>query len=219
MNVPIHSFNPLSFLRKNLLVSGFICAFFYSYSGEVFSQTNEVRAEKSNVYKSDVLKVPSFIFDSKSWYLVGKATFTWGFWDIYDSALFTPSGQFVEASYQADTLSLLLLIEYQRNFSAKTLLDATAEQWTHLGIGEAKITYWKKAMVGSWPAIKKGDKLYYFYNGAKGQFFYQPKDKKPYLYSEITDKAQAKAFIAIWLSPHTAYPKQRAALIGQKNEY
>lgn len=211
MPVQIRGFARLFCLVKSLLLSSFIALLLCAYSNEAFSETSEAKVEKNDAHKA-----PPFFFDNKPWYLVGKATLTWGFWDIYDSALFTLTGQFLDNKYQADALSLLLLIKYQKNFSANSLLDATAEQWAHLGIDEQKIKRWEKAMTGSWPAIEKGDKLYYLYNGMKGQFFYQQKNKKPYLYSEITNKAQAKAFIAIWLSPHTAYPKLRAALIGQK---
>lgn len=210
MTVQTRGFNHLSLLRKSLLASSFIFVFSYFYSTGVISQETDIRIEENAPRK-----VLPFMFDNKPWYLVGRTTFSWGFWDIYDSALFTPTGQFLVTQYQADTLSLLLLITYQKNFSAKTLLDATVEQWEHLGVGELQINEWEKRMQGSWPAISKGDKLYYLYNGVKGQFFYQKQEEKPYLYSEIKDKTQAKAFIAIWLSPRTAYPKQRAALIGQ----
>ncbi len=211
MPLQTRCFSFFSFLAKGFLASAFIFVLFYAYSGEAFSQIREAKVEESDGHKT-----PPFIFDKKPWYLVGKATLSWGFWDIYDSALFTLTGQFLEKKYQADALSLLLLIKYQKNFSAKTLLDATADQWAHLGIEDQNIKRWKKSMTGSWPAVQKGDQLYYFYNGVKGQFFYQQKKKKPYLYSELTNKAQAKAFIAIWLSPYTAYPKMRTALIGDK---
>lgn len=63
------------------------------------------------------------------WKKVGSATLTWGFWTIYDSELRTPSGQYND-KFNAP---LALVITYRRNIDAEDLLDATVDQWEHLG--------------------------------------------------------------------------------------
>lgn len=151
--------------------------------------------------------------DTRIWKPVGNALFTWGIWDIYQSQLLTLTGQFDPIQYKNNQQPILLRLEYLRDIQSKNLLKATLEQWSHLGIPAPKIEQWAKNMQSKFPDIHEGDRLYYFFDGQRGQFFYQKTNSTPYLYAEVTDPEQAKAMIDIWLSPKTEYPKLREKLI------
>lgn len=148
------------------------------------------------------------------WKPVGAASLTWGFWKIYDSELRTPSGQFEPAN--GDPLALV--ITYSRDIDADDLLDATVEQWEHLGFSQQQIEAWLPNMEGVWPDVKEGDRLIYVLSQDKGQFFYQPKQGKAEPTGTLNNANLANAFSAIWLSPATAYPSLRLALIGGNTE-
>ncbi|WP_028022571.1 chalcone isomerase family protein [Enterovibrio calviensis] len=145
------------------------------------------------------------------WKTVGSATLTWGFWKVYDSELRTPSGKFADD----DALPLALVITYSRDIDADDLLDATVEQWEHLGFSATQIDEWLPKMKGAWPDVKEGDRLIYVLSDKGGQFVYQPLQGKLQPFATLEDMSLARAFSDIWLSPKTAYPSLRLALIGR----
>lgn len=147
-------------------------------------------------------------FAWQHWRPIGTSSLTWGFWDIYDCALYSPTGLYTPNE-------LALVIDYKRNIDADALLDATLKQWRHLDYSNQQITNWKPMLSNAWPSVKKGDKLIYRYQH-QGVFFYQALNKEPIEYHKIVDPDLAKAFINIWLSPKTSYPKMRQELIGEK---
>ncbi|CZF84202.1 chalcone isomerase family protein [Grimontia marina] len=148
------------------------------------------------------------------WKSVGSASLSWGFWKIYDSELRTPSGAFVPATGEP----LALVITYSRDIDADDLLDATVEQWEHLGFSNQQIKGWLPQMQNVWPDVKEGDRLIYVLSEDKGQFFYQPRNGKASASGTLNTSDIANAFSAIWLSPATAYPSLRLALIGGNAE-
>ncbi|WP_232312709.1 chalcone isomerase family protein [Enterovibrio coralii] len=117
-----------------------------------------------------------------------------------------------------DDIPVALVITYSRNIESADLLDATVEQWEHLGISSADIASWVPEMDGKWPDVNKGDRLIYVFNGEQGTFYYQPKNGDVSLSGHLNDSALAKAFSDIWLSPNTSYPSVRLALIGSKSQ-
>ena len=141
----------------------------------------------------------------KNWQTVGKGQLTWGFWVIYDSELRTPSG-----TLRSEQGSLALLITYRRNIDKKELLGATDDQWQHLGIPQSRRTLWLAELDSIWPDIQKGDQLTFVYSDEGGTFYQSGKKIGGSIGPEF-----AKAFIDIWLSPETAYPKLRMQLIGR----
>lgn len=141
----------------------------------------------------------------QTWQKLGNAELTWGFWDIYTASLYSKTGK------QAPPYALV--IKYDRNFTAQELLDETKKQWRDLGFSEAQITDWSPLMKDAWPNVKEGDKLIYVYSKG-GQFFYQPLNQSVEKYTYISEPALARAFIDIWLSAKTQYPKLRLSLLG-----
>ncbi|RXJ74672.1 hypothetical protein CS022_03205 [Veronia nyctiphanis] len=147
----------------------------------------------------------------KNWQTVGSATLSWGFWTIYDSMLATPDGR-----YESLGGPLSLSITYRRDIDGEDLLEATGDQWEHLGYEPSAIDSWLKALDGVFPDVVKGDQLIYTLNAGKGTFYFRSKDEDLRQVGAISDPGMANAFAAIWLSPKTSYPKHRLALIGQK---
>ncbi|MCH1925133.1 chalcone isomerase family protein [Shewanella sp. C32] len=144
------------------------------------------------------------------WPSVGQASLSWLWFDVYHSTLRTPSGQ-----YDGQQAPLALQIRYQREISAQELLDATSEQWQKLGYSTEQIAPWLKQLSAIFPNVTEGDQLVYVSAGEAGDFYYQAKHQSGFkLLGQVTEPALNQAFIAIWLSPQTEYPKLRQQLIG-----
>lgn len=141
----------------------------------------------------------------QSWPAVGDARLTWGPWVIYDSELRTPTGV-----YRNDTEDLALVIKYQRDIDKEELLEATDEQWKHLGIPVGKRQQWLKRLAEIWPDVQKGDRLIFVVKKGSGVFY---RDNRQI--GVLTDKEMSMSFLHIWLSPNTSYPNIRRQLIGK----
>ncbi|MEC6813528.1 hypothetical protein [Photobacterium toruni] len=140
-----------------------------------------------------------------TWPTVGESTLKWGWWKIYIAQLKTPSGK-----YAASDPNLALIIRYLRDIDKEDLLSATDKQWQHLGIPSQQRQQWLSELAQQWPNVKQGDRLVFVKNATEGRFY--QKDK---LLGKPLSLALSNAFIAIWLSTNTAYPKLRLQLIGQ----
>ncbi|MET4696008.1 chalcone isomerase family protein [Endozoicomonas lisbonensis] len=139
------------------------------------------------------------------WQTVGQGKLTWGFWTIYDSELRTPTGH-----YAADQKQLALLITYRRDIDREALLKATSDQWQHLGISDDRRVLWLAELERIWPDVSKGDQLTFVLSGSGGLFFLAGKQLGSPIEADFS-----RAFINIWLSPKTAYPKLRLQLLGR----
>lgn len=143
--------------------------------------------------------------DSADWQLVGQAQLKVMFFDIYQSRLYSTTG-----AYTHDQLPIRLDITYQRNISAKKLLEQTEKEWRHLGIDENAINQWSDHLADLWPDVTKNDVLAFLVGmDGKGTFFYNGTRLET-----VNDTALARAFLDIWLSPKTSRPEHRQQLIG-----
>lgn len=137
--------------------------------------------------------------------LVGQAKLQVWFWDVYESALYSPDGL-----YQAGSYPQALEIKYLRDIAAADLIDATREQWQRLSLWSEQSQRWLLTLSDIWPDIRRGDTLvikvdqqgvsHFYHNGA--------------LIGQIDETTFADSFLSIWLSEDTEYPKLRAQLIG-----
>jgi len=141
----------------------------------------------------------------QTWYDVGEAQLTWGPWVIYDSELRTPTGY-----YQDNSAEMALVIKYQRDIDQEDLLDATGEQWEHLGIPADKRRRWLARLAQIWPDVKKGERLIFVISNGNGVFY---QDNR--LIGILNNNEMSMAFLHIWLSPNTSYPNIRRKLIGK----
>ena len=143
--------------------------------------------------------------DWKDWKPVGEGQLTRGFWTIYDSELRTPSG-----AYEPGQGHLALIIRYRQNIKRNKLLAATGDQWRRLRIGPEQSKQWLNQLQSIWPDIKKGDQLTFVITPQGGTFYQYDKPLGDRLSIDMS-----QAFIAIWLSPDTAFPKLRRKLMGR----
>ncbi|KJY81134.1 hypothetical protein [Vibrio nigripulchritudo] len=153
--------------------------------------------------------------DWDGWKTVGKSSLSWLFFDIYKSELKTPDGIYKESG-DVSPHPMALLINYLRDIPKQQLLDVTQEQWEHLGYSKEQRDDWIATLSGIYPDINKGERLVYVSDGENGQFiFYDSKNKANHL-GDITSEQLNDAFLSIWFSPNTEYPKHRKQLIGQQ---
>jgi len=136
---------------------------------------------------------------------VGEAKLKVLFWDVYNSSLYSRTGQ-----YQADTFPLALKIHYLRDIDAKDLIERTQDEWEKLGIEKAKFSSWVTLLRDIFPDIKKGDTLLLNVNENQHSEFYF----NGQTIGKITDQTFGKSFLSIWLDEKSSYPKVRNKLIG-----
>jgi hypothetical protein len=162
---------------------------------------------------SETTKLPAHI-DLK---LIGQASFSYLFWDVYDSYLFGPAGavfgtnfgnNFTSNQASKGNFPLSLVITYKRDIKANDLIDSTKEQWQHLGIPPAQFDPYLPTLK-QWPNLSKGDELALVVYADFSVFFYNRK------FLALQDDRQfGFDFISIWLSPKTSEPKLRKKLLG-----
>lgn len=128
------------------------------------------------------------------------------FWDLYKAELFgkTPS-------YQAGSTPIALKITYLRDINKEDLIEATLDQWIHIGFENEAIPNWATQLEQIWPDIKEGSQLIIRVYPGGSSDFYDSKSK----IGSVADPQFGKAFLAIWLSEKTSEPKLRAQLIGE----
>lgn len=160
--------------------------------------SNLTANSKPNLATTNKLKMNSY-------QQVGQYKMRWLWLNIYQAKYYTLSGK-----YQPEQYPQLLDIEYLRNIEADDLVQATIEQWQHLGYSPQQIKPWQQMLQKLWPDIKKNDHLSFeIINDNDGRFFYNNKFLK-----EIKTPGFSQAFIAIWLSENSSKPKLRRQLIG-----
>ncbi|CAM2920169.1 Chalcone isomerase family protein [Vibrio neptunius] len=149
----------------------------------------------------------------QEWRKVGSAQLTFLFFDVYQSQLFTPTGEYILGK-DISPHPLALSIKYQRDISQKQLVDATREQWDKLGYSDTGP--WVTQLERIFPDVKDGQQLTYVSDGDTGRFFFSSQNDQNRLIGSINDPLLNDAFLAIWLSPQTQYPKLRQDLIGAR---
>jgi hypothetical protein len=136
---------------------------------------------------------------------VGEARLRVLFWSIYDSRLYTPSGE-----YDAGERPLRLEIEYLMNIRAEALVDRTEKEWRKMGLEHPEQEDWLKRLESLWPDIEDGDVLTLDVNSdEEASFAHNGKHL-----GTIGADGFARHFLAIWLSENSTRPELRAALVG-----
>lgn len=153
--------------------------------------------------------------DWRAWDKVGQAQLTMFFFDIYQSQLLTPTGSYA-VGQDITPHPLALSITYQRDISRRQLLEATQEQWQKLGFTDNATQAWSAKLEGIFPDISEGHNLTYVTDGIQGEFFYTSDLASMKSIGTVEEESMNDAFLAIWLSPDTAYPKLRQNLIGEQ---
>lgn len=149
----------------------------------------------------------------QDWPTVGSADLDVMFFDIYTSELKTPNGYYV-LNNDITPHPVALSILYERNITKNNLLKETRKQWLHLGYSEDQFADWEQSLNRIYPDVSKGERLVYVTDGDSGSFLFIRTDGSTEHRGEITQEDFNDAFLAIWLSPKTEYPKHRRQLIG-----
>ena len=138
------------------------------------------------------------------WPLVGEARLKVLIWEVYDSALFTPSGRWQgDAPYQ-------LSLHYLRNIPAAKLVEETEKAWREQGRNHPRLNEWLGLLGDLWPHITEGDNLVFGLNELGDSAFWF--NGSPL--GSIEDRDFGPLFGGIWLDPDTPRPELRAQLIG-----
>ncbi len=138
---------------------------------------------------------------------VGQAKLSVLFWDIYQSTLYTASGNYPTKS---DSEPVLFEINYLRDIDNKDLIARTIEQWQHLGVTVDEYSHYIPLLEAMWPSIKAGDALALFIDKTGSYFYF---NNEPI--GSINDVFFGQLFIDIWLSEDTSQPALRSKLIGE----
>ena len=139
--------------------------------------------------------------------LVGRSELNVAFFKVFDSELYTLSGE-----WEAPDHSFRFLLTYRRNISGRFLAKQTEKEWNHLGLNDARRAAWEAQVLEMWPDVSKGDKIVFDVDERGiSRFYYNGT-----WVGTIEDPDFAPAFIAIWLSPETSRPAHRDGLLADK---
>lgn len=197
----------MSIKQLSSIIVLLIFSLFYSPWSGSRENANELGkpSEAVNHLVSSLEQLPND-FSQLGYTEVGRAKFTFLFWDIYKSTLFTKTGIY------DDTLSddLIYKIEYLQDITAKELIIRTVEQWQHLKINESQYQQFIPLLEVIWPDIKSGDSLTLYRSELASVFYFN--DKK---IGAIANNKFGQLFVDIWLSPNTSEPELRKSLLAQ----
>ncbi len=156
-------------------------------------------ADQSGRAKTDEMALATDV-----WPLVGEARLKVLIWEVYDSALFTPSGRWQgDAPYR-------LSLHYLRNIPAAKLVEETEKAWREQGRYHPRLNEWLGLLGDLWPDITEGDNLVFGLNELGDSAFWF--NGSPL--GSIEDRDFGPLFGGIWLDPDTPRPELRARLIG-----
>lgn len=151
----------------------------------------------------------------EKWPTVGTSSLSLLFFNIFQSELKTPTGEYQDSSV-VTSQPLALSIVYQRDVSKQQLMEATKEQWENLGYDSQIQQRWLRELEAIYTSVKSGEKLVYITDGVTGEFHFYKHNQSAEKLGEITSESLNNAFLSIWLSPSTEYPAHREKLIGLK---
>ena len=143
------------------------------------------------------------------WPLVGEARLKVFIWEVYDSALFTPSGH-----WQGDG-PYRLSLHYLRNIPAAKLVEETEKAWRQQGRDHPRLNEWLALLGELWPDITEADNLVFGLNASGESAFWF----NGIALGSIKDRDFGPLFGGIWLDPDTPRPELRAQLIGPASEF
>ena len=161
-----------------------------------------------SIEESTVAASSDLALTTEVWPLVGEARLKVFIWEVYDSALYTPSGRWQgDAPYQ-------LSLHYLRDIPAAKLIQETEKAWQEQGRNHPKQGEWLTLLGDLWPDITEGDNLVFGLNASGDSAFWF--NGSPI--GSIDDRDFGSLFGGIWLDPDTPRPELRAQLIGPASD-
>lgn len=146
--------------------------------------------------------------------LVGSGFMRVFFWDVYNAKLFS-----INKPYDIRVLPQVLKLTYLRDINKKELVEATKDQWQHLGVSTDQQTQWLIELNSLFPNVSKGDSITLILDSSKqSQFYVSTQQGNNRLLGIVEDPDFGFAFLGIWLSENTSRPQLRKQLLGKANE-
>ncbi|WP_444997257.1 chalcone isomerase family protein [Aliikangiella sp. IMCC44359] len=139
--------------------------------------------------------------------LVGQASLSILWWDIYNAELHSLTGQ-----YNEETRPLVLKLTYQRKISQQDLLKETKSQWQDFNISEKKQKEWLDQLKYIWPNVNKKDTIEFYIDRQHNSHFYYNRN----FIGSLFDAEFSQAFINIWLADNSDYPELTKKLTGKR---
>ena len=136
---------------------------------------------------------------------VGRSSLRVMVFKVFDSALFTKSGE-----WRNPARSFRYELTYARNIAGAVLASQTTKEWDHLGFTDERQSDWVEYLEAIWPDVSKGDTITFDVDAAGISRFYFNGE----WVGVIEDPDFAPMFIAIWLSPETSRPAHREGLLA-----
>ena len=134
---------------------------------------------------------------------VGEGEMQYLFWTLY-------SAEFYRSQETGSSSSQALKITYFKSISQQALIEATQDQWQHLGYSVSDIRQWSQPLQAIWPNVEPGDELTFISDDTGyGQFYFEDQ-----AIGTVQDPTFSQAFLDIWLSERTTEPELRQQLLG-----
>ena len=182
-----------------------LCCFFLVSICVQASELDEASAaEKAGNTDALASPSPSLTLSVETWPQVGEARLKVLFWQVYDSALYTPSGQWDESPpYQ-------LSLSYLRDIPVHQLVEETEKAWRQQGVSHDQEALWLQTLGTLWPDVSAGDTLVLGVGIAGDNGFWFNGE----FIGGIDHPDFGRLFAGIWLSEDSPRPALRAQLIG-----
>ena len=142
----------------------------------------------------------------KNWVLVGRAKLSVLFWDVYESELYTPSGEWF------DQAPFRLVLTYLRKVSAEQLVEETEKVWREQDLYNSRSEKWLNYLLDIWPDVSPGDTLTFQVNPDNDSVFFFNGQQ----IGTVADTEFGRRFGGIWLAENSPKPKLRNQLVGHK---
>ncbi|MDO6720443.1 chalcone isomerase family protein [Psychrosphaera sp. 1_MG-2023] len=152
--------------------------------------------------------------DARPLKLVGKGRFKFAFWSIYDAALYTQNGKYIDGDNDnyRENLPLYLKLTYLRDIEKQDLVDNTFDQWRKQKLNPEDMAKFRDVLLDIWPNVSASDSLAIEVNSKGSLFYFNDQPIGPQLTTEF-----GTFFTGIWLAKNSTEPTLRQQLIGSQN--
>ncbi|MCL1138793.1 chalcone isomerase family protein [Shewanella pneumatophori] len=178
---------------------------------QINASSTDTEAQAAHSTKTDAQDILSQInltplHKSDDFKEVGRGEMQWWWFSLYRAKLLTLDG-----NYSQGELPLVLDIEYYQEIPSERLVEATLDQWQHLGLSKQRQQKWLAEIKAVWPDVVEGDKLTLrVLDSGVSQFYFNDEPL-----AKAMPKGFSDDFLAIWLSEQTSRPELRKQLLGE----
>ncbi len=146
------------------------------------------------------------LYKEKTAQQVGSTRLTWLIWDVYDAALYSPTGLY------SPQLPFVLELTYLRALNGAQVAAKTTEEMTRLGnTNQTKQAKWQLQLTDWFAGIEQGTRLAAMRNADGSTTFVRNGTQ---VLGSFQDPEFARYFFAIWLSAATLRPDLKEQLLG-----